>query len=110
MKILSEKEVLDHLNATHGVKISRQLFAQSLRPLFVERGEARRIGAGNRATWVYDPKDLWQWQQYLAVRAELVRRREWHANRPYSVRDLEDIGLLDEYAEIVDELNVRKEG
>lgn len=43
---------------------------------------------------------IWQWEQYLAVRAELIRRGEWSAKRPYSVRDLEDIALLAAHADV----------
>ena len=74
MKILSEPELIAALNAAPGVNVTRSLFKQSLRPLFELRGEAVRIGTGNRATWTYDATRLDEWREYLAVRAELIRR------------------------------------
>lgn len=106
MKILSESEVIALLNAAPGVKIDRSTFKQSIRPLMAapERGEARQLGTANRATWAYDATDLWQWQWYLAVRAELIRRGQWNGKRPYSARDLEDIALLNEHDDVLREL------
>ena len=110
MKILSESEVIALLNEAPGVSIERSTFKQSIRPLMAapERGEARALGTGNRATWAYDATDMWQWQQYLAVRAELIRRGEWSTKRPYSVRDLEDIALLDAHADVWEALLARR--
>jgi hypothetical protein len=104
MNILTESELIDRLNEAPGVTITRSTFKQSIRPLFVERGEARQLGTGNRATWAYDGRDLWQWRQYLAVRAELIKRGEWSSKRAFSVRDLEDIALLNEHDDVAESL------
>ena len=88
MNILTEPELLARLNSAPGVTISRSTFVQSLRPLLVERGDARQLGTGKRAVWAYDEDAAWMWREYLAVRAELIRRGtpEWHSKRAYSVR------------------------
>jgi len=104
MNILTEAELLERLNTAPGVTISRSTFKQSIRPLLLERGEARQLGTGKRAVWVYDGGDLWQWLWYLATRTELIRTGVWNSKRPYSVRDLEDITLLNEYDKIVERL------
>ena len=110
MNVLSGPEVLARLNAAiqygGGEPITRQVFEASIRPLMAspERGEAQRVGSGARVSWAYDPRGLWQWEQYLAVRAALIRRGEWSSKRPYAVRDLEDIALLDAHADVWDAL------
>ena len=104
MNILTEAELLERLNTAKGVTVTRSTFKQSIRPLLLERGEARPLGTGKRAVWVYDGGDLWQWQWYLATRTELIRTGVWNSKRPYSVRDLEDIALLNEYSEITERL------
>ncbi len=104
MNILTESELLERLNTAPGVAVTRSTFKQSIRSLLLERGEARQLGTGKRAVWVYDGGDLWQWQWYLATRAELIRTGVWNSKRPYSVRDLEDIALLNEHVEIVERL------
>jgi len=101
MFALTESQLLAQLNAAPGVHVERRAFGRSIRPLMVQRGEAMQAGKGRTQPWVYDPRDLWQWEQYLAVRAELIRRGEWSEKRPYSVRDLEDVALLNEHAAVL---------
>ena len=100
MQILTEAELLALLNAAPGVRIERRAFGRSIRPLMVERGEAKQAAAGRTQPWVYAAAGIWQWDWYLSVRAELIRRGEWSAKRPYSVRDLEDIALLAAHADV----------
>lgn len=104
MNILTEQELIADLNTAPGVVVTRSTFKQSIRPLFVERGEARQLGTGNRAVWVYDGTDVWQWKWYLATRTELIKRGEWSTKRAYSVRDLEDIALLNEHDDVTESL------
>ena len=110
MHVLSGPQVLARLNAAiqhaGAPPITRQTFAQSIRPLMAapERGEARPLSEGRRTMWAYDGGSIWEWEQYLAVRAVLIQRGEWSSKRPYSVRDLEDIALLDAHAEVWDAL------
>lgn len=104
MNILTESELLERLNTAPGVTVTRSTFKQSIRPLLLERGEVRQLGTGKRAVWAYDGGDLWQWKWYLAVRTELIRMGAWNSKRPYSVRDLEGIALLNEHDEIVERL------
>lgn len=107
MNILTETEILQRLNEVRGVQLERRTFGRSIRPLLIERGEAKQAARGRTQPWVYDGDSLWQYQQYLAVRAELIRRGEWSAKRPYTVRDLEDIALLDAHADVWDSLLAR---
>ena len=105
---LSESELLALLNDAPGVHIERRAFGRSIRSLMVERGEARQVGAGRTQPWVYDPDYIWEWLQYLAVRAELIRRGVWASNRPYSIGDMEDITRLDAYSDVLDQLFPRE--
>ncbi len=89
MNVITESELIAALNAATGVRVTRSLFKQSMRPLFQLRGEARQMGGGNRVTWVYDATRVGEWQEYLAVRAELIRRGVWSTKRPYAWEDME---------------------
>ena len=110
MQILNESEVLVLLNAAlahaGAPPITRQTFAQSIRPLMAapERGEARPLSEGRRTMWAYDGGSIWEWEQYVAVRAVLIARGEWSAKRPYSVADMEAITRLEAHAEVWDAL------
>ena len=108
---LFESELLALLNGAPGVHLDSSRFRRAVRPLMVQRGEARcnRADGNRRATWVYDPDYIWEWVEYLAVRAELIRRGEWSAKRPYSIEDLEDITRLDAYADVLDALFPREQ-
>ena len=110
MQIFSESEVLALLNAAlahaGAPPITRQTFAQSIRPLMAapERGEARPLSEGRRTMWAYDATGMWEWEQYLAVRAVLIARGEWSSKRPYSVADMESITRLEAHAEVWESL------
>jgi hypothetical protein len=110
MQVLSEPELLAALNAAPGVKVTRSTFKQSLRPLFILRGEAQQLGAGNRATWVYDATRLNEWREYLAVRAELIRRGEWSTKRPYDWEEMEGIVQGNAHADVLAELFPTQDG
>ena len=104
MKILTEPELIATLNDAPGVQVTRSLFKQSLRPLASLRGEALKTGSGKRVTWVYDATRVNEWQEYLAVRAELIRRGEWHSKRPYDWEEMEAIVQGNAHKEILREL------
>ena len=104
MKILREHELLDLLNSAPGVSLERRAFGRHIRPLMVERGEARQAAEGRTQPYVYDATDMWQWLWYLAVRAELIRRGTWSPKRKYSLRDLEDIALMEVHDDVLSEL------
>ena len=104
MNILTETDLIATLNAAPGVNVTRGLFKQSLRPLFELRGEAVQMGTGNRVTWVYDATRVNEWQEYLAVRAELIRRGEWHSKRPYDWQDMEAIVQGNAHEDVLREL------
>lgn len=111
MQILNESEVLARLNAAlahaGAPPVTRQTFAQSIRPLMAapERGEARPLSEGRRTMWAYDGGSIWEWEQYVAVRAVLIQRGEWSSKRPYSVADMESITRLEAHADVWDSLS-----
>jgi hypothetical protein len=96
---VNQRQLLALLNEAPGVRIKRHLFEQSLRDLFVLRGEATP-----KAPWLYDSTRVGEWQEYLAVRAELIRRGVWAETRPYDVLELEAIAQGNVHEEIVAEL------
>ena len=104
--VLREDELLRRFNALPGVQLERRTFGRYIRPLMVDprRNEARQAATGRTQPWVYDPALLWQWDEYLAVRAELIRRGEWGEKRPYSIEDLEGIALLGEHGNVTERL------
>lgn len=104
--VLREDELLARFNALPGVKIERRTFGRYIRPLMADprRGEARQAATGSTQPWVYDPSLLWQWDWYLAARAELIRRGVWSAKRPYSIDDLEGIALLGEHDDVIESI------
>ena len=101
-----EDELLARFNALPGVQLERRTFGRYIRPLMVDprRNEARQAATGRTQPWVYDPTLLWQWDEYLAVRAELIRRGEWGEKRPYSIEDLEGIALMGEHGNVTESL------
>ena len=104
MNILSQPEVLALLNAAPGVTVSRSTFKQSIRPQMELRGDAQRMGAGNRATWVYDPVRISEWAEYAAVRAELIRRGEWNSKRRYDAVECDTIAQGNAHDDVLREL------
>lgn len=85
MKILSQPEVLEALS------IPRQTFEQGIRPLMEQRGEARNLGGGRRASWAYSGEYIWQWKLYLATRQNLIAAGVWNSRRPHSLQDVDGI-------------------
>lgn len=80
--MVTTSEALARLTERAGA-ITRQLFAQSIRPLMVKRGDAERHGK----TWLYRDASLGPWGEYLRARRERVRSGEWMRTRPYSLED-----------------------
>ena len=106
MNILTETELLALLNNAPGVNLERRTFGRYIRPLMADprRGEAKQAAEGRTQPWVYDATSMWEWQWYLAVRAELIRRGEWSEKRKYSIEELEGIARLDEHDDVLQEL------
>ncbi len=102
-ELLTEDELLARLNALPGVQIERRNFGKRLRPVLIawQPARVRQAAAGRTQPWMYALRDLWRLEQYLVVRAELIRRGEWAEKRAYSVRDLEDIALLNEHDDVL---------
>ena len=88
--MMTTHEVVASLSEGLATPLTRQLFEQSIRPLMVERGDARKHGA---KTWLYEERDLWQWRAYLRGRQFMIQQGRWAATRPYSVEDMEGIAF-----------------
>lgn len=101
-ELLTEDELLARLNALPGVQIERRNFGARIRPVLIEWQPARvrQAAAGRTQPYMYALRDLWQLEQYLVVRAELVRRGELGEKHAYSLADLEGIALLGEHDDI----------
>ncbi len=87
MNILTPTEAAEKLGLT------RQAFQQSVLPLLIERGEARRLGRA----WAIDGKDWWMWELYASTRRNLIEAGVWITRRPWSVDDMESIALMGMY-------------
>lgn len=98
---LSEKHLLERFNALPGVTLSPAAFRRSLRPLLIEAEDAQRKGEDPAAPWVYRTELLWQWDEYLIVRTEQIRRGEWSMRRPYSTQEMIDVSL-GEYDDVLE--------
>lgn len=95
MNILSTTEALESLNKRLQKPITRQLFAQSLAPILVKSGYARKVGRD-----LAIDGDAWSgwWIGYLALRERRIADGTWTAKRPYSAAEAEDFrgGSYDE--------------
>ncbi len=87
MNILTPTEAAGKLGVT------RQAFHQSILPLLIQRGEARRLGRA----WAIDGKGFWMWEVYATTRKNLIEAGRWSAARPWSIRDMDDIVLIGMY-------------
>jgi len=104
INVLSQPQVIAALNLAPGVAVTDSLFRQSLRPLFILRGEAVQVGQGRRSAWSYDATRIDEWREYLAVRAELIRRGVWVPNRAYAWEDMEAIVQGNAHEDVLAEL------
>jgi len=94
MNILTQDEVIEKLG------VSRQLLSQSIRPLMEREGDAKQIGEGKRAVWIYDGDQLWRWKEYIEKRNALIEigYPGWHSKRPYDLGEMNslvDQGVFD---------------
>ena len=94
MNLLTQDEVIAQLG------VSRQLFSQSIRPLMQREGDAKPIGKGKRAVWVYDGNQIWRWKEYIEKRNALIEigHPDWHSKRPYDLGEMNalvDQGVFD---------------
>lgn len=87
MNILSTAEALESLNKRLQKPITRQLFAQSIAPVMIEAGYARKIGRD-----LAIDGDAWSgwWVGYLALRERKIADGTWTAKRAYSASEAED--------------------
>lgn len=80
--------------------LTRQAFQQSILPLLIERGEARRLGL----VWAIDGKHMWMWELYASTRHNLIEAGIWIARRPWSIEDMSDIVSLGRYEDYQPEI------
>ena len=101
MHNLSTADVLGLLNAAPGVSITRDTFCQSIRPQMELRGDAQRLGLGNRAVWTFDATRIGEWVEYVAVRAELIRRGERHSKWRYDAVECDAVAQGNAHGDVV---------
>lgn len=87
MNILSTAEAVAAINARLHRTITRQAFVQSLLPLMLQRGDARRLGA---AGYAFDAEAVRQWATYCVWREAQIAAGALISRSPYSIHDMED--------------------
>jgi len=75
------------INARLHRPITRQLFVQSLLPLLLERGDARRLSANGYA---FDGDAVRNWAAYAAWREAQIAAGALPVKHPYSIAEMED--------------------
>lgn len=85
MNVLSTAEALAAINAGLARPITRQLFAQSIIPLMLARGDARKLGGAI----AFDGGMIASWASYIAWREAQITAGALPAKHPYSVEDME---------------------
>lgn len=86
MNILSTQEALQAINTRLQRPISRQLFAQSIIPLMLARGDARKLGGAI----AFDGDAVWAWAAYIAWREAQIAAGALPAKHAYNVAEMED--------------------
>lgn len=73
--------------------ISRQLFAQSVIPLLLERGDAQKVGAAI----IVSGEWLGSWANYIAWREQMIAAGKLPPKHPYSIDEMEQLeyGIID---------------
>lgn len=87
MNILSTAEAVAAINARLHRPITRQAFVQSLLPLMLQRGDARRLGA---AGYAFDADAVRAWASYAAWREAQITAGALIARHPYSIIEMEE--------------------
>lgn len=85
MNILSTAEALACINARLARPITRQLFAQSIIPLMLARGDARKLGGAI----AFDGSWISSWASYIAWREQQIAAGALPAKHPYSIEEME---------------------
>lgn len=85
MNILSTQEALQVINRNLRRPITRQLFAQSIIPLMLARGDARKLGQAI----AFDGSWINAWASYIAWREAQITAGALPVKHPYSVEDME---------------------
>lgn len=86
MNILSTQEALQTINSRLQRPITRQLFAQSIIPLMLARGDCRKLG-GEHA---FDGDWIGSWASYIAWREAQIAAGLLPVKHPYSVEEMEE--------------------
>lgn len=91
MNILTTAEALEIINRDLQRPITRQLFHQSILPLMLERGDARRLG---RDTAV-DGTEIICWAHYVAWRQRKIDAGELSSKHPYTIDEFWELNYGD---------------
>lgn len=86
MNILSTQEALQAINAHLARPITRQLFSQSIIPLMLARGDARKLGGAI----AFDGDAVRMWAAYCGWREAQIVAGTLPAKHPYSTQEMED--------------------
>lgn len=85
MNILSTAETLQAINARLQRPITRQAFAQSIAPLMLARGGARKLGGAI----AFDGAAVAAWASYCEWREAQIAAGELPAKHAYSAQEME---------------------
>lgn len=88
MNILTTAEALQAINGRLQRPISKSLFFQSILPLMLKRGDARRVGA---AVVIVDGAWIHTWANYIAWRQQQIAERRLPPKHPYSIQEMEEL-------------------
>lgn len=86
MNILSTAEALAAINARLAKPLTRQLFAQSIIPLMLARGDARKLGTAI----AFDADAVRMWASYIAWREQAIAAGKLPPKHPYSIIEMEE--------------------
>ena len=94
MNILSTREALDLINQRLQRPISKQAFHQSIVPLMIRRGDARKLSVDT----AIDGEWLHAWAAYIAWREQQIDAGLLPSKHTYSIQEMEDLyhGFIEE--------------
>ena len=95
MIMITRQEALGRLNQRLKRPISNRQFS-TIYTLMAEHGLATPPERGQRG-YITDEEYFSLWCVYLQTRENLIDAGLWVPNRPYSIRDMEDIALVGMY-------------
>ncbi len=85
MNILSTSETLQAINSRLQRPLTRQLFAQSIIPLMLRRGDCRKLSTAI----AFDGGAVRMWASYIAWREQAIAAGKLPPKHPYSIVEME---------------------